>query len=98
VLRVERIRDPQRRPLLVVVTDGRATGVRGDTPLSDAHAAAGLVAAAGVASVVVDCETGPVRLGLAGTLGALLGGPTLTMADLAAETLTATVRGARMAA
>ncbi|MDP9430944.1 MAG: magnesium chelatase subunit D family protein, partial [Actinomycetota bacterium] len=28
-LRVERVRDPQRRPLLVVVTDGRATGARG---------------------------------------------------------------------
>jgi magnesium chelatase subunit D len=98
VLRVERIRDPQRRPLLVVVTDGRATGARGDTPLADAHAAARLVAAAGVASVVVDCETGPVRLGLAGTLGALLGGPTLSMAELAAESLTATVRSARKAA
>ena len=98
VLRVERIRDPQRRPLLVVVTDGRATGTRGGTPLADAHAAAGLVASAGVASVVVDCETGPVRLGLAGTLGALLGGPTLGMADLAAESLAATVRSARKVA
>ncbi|MEU3574365.1 magnesium chelatase subunit D family protein, partial [Kitasatospora sp. NPDC036755] len=28
VLRVERLRDPNRRPLLVVVTDGRATGGR----------------------------------------------------------------------
>lgn len=28
VLRVERLRDPSRRPLLVVVTDGRATGGR----------------------------------------------------------------------
>lgn len=28
VLRVERLRDPSRRPLLLVVTDGRATGGR----------------------------------------------------------------------
>src|SRR5438067_10515266 len=49
VLRVERVRDPQRRPLLVVVTDGRATGPRGGSHLSDAYSAAALVAAAGTA-------------------------------------------------
>jgi magnesium chelatase subunit D len=98
VLRVERVRDPQRRPLLVVVTDGRATGVRGGTALADSHAAAGLLAATGVAAVVVDCETGPVRLGLAATLGALLGGRTLRMAELSADSLAATVRAARTAA
>ncbi|SDE84926.1 protoporphyrin IX magnesium-chelatase [Blastococcus fimeti] len=98
VLRVERIRDPQRRPLLVVVTDGRATGARGGAALAEAHAAARLLAAAGVASVVVDCESGPVRLGLAAGLGAVLGGPTLAMADLAAGGLAATVRDARKAA
>jgi magnesium chelatase subunit D len=98
VLRVERVRDPQRRPLLVVVTDGRATGVRGGAALADAHAAAGLLAATGVAAVVVDCETGPVRLGLAATLGARLGGRTLQMEELAADSLAATVRAARKAA
>jgi magnesium chelatase subunit D len=97
-LRVERVRDPQRRPLLVVVTDGRATGVRGSTAVADAHAAAGLVAATGVASVVVDCESGPVRLGLAGALGAALGAQTLRLEELAAESLAATVRSAREAA
>ncbi|MGY1591049.1 putative cobaltochelatase [Geodermatophilus sp. SYSU D00708] len=94
-LRVERVRDPQRRPLLVVVTDGRATGVRGATAVADAHAAAGLLAATGVASVVVDCESGPVRLGLAGALGAALGARTLRLEELAAESLAATVRSAR---
>ncbi|MEO3810642.1 VWA domain-containing protein [Sphaerisporangium sp. B11E5] len=64
VLRVERLRDPARRPLLVVVTDGRATA-GGDVD----RAAAPL---AGTAGVVVDCESGPVRLGLAGRLAARL--------------------------
>ncbi|CCG02195.1 putative cobaltochelatase [Blastococcus saxobsidens] len=95
VLRVERVRDPQRRPLLVVVTDGRATGARGGAPLAEAHAAARLLAAEGVAGVVVDCESGPVRLGLAATLGAFLGGPTLAMGELAADDLAATVRSVR---
>ena len=97
VLRVERVRDPQRRPLLVVVTDGRATGARGSSSLADAHAAAGLLAAAGTAGVVVDCESGPVRLGLAGTLGAHLGAQTLRLEELAADSLAATVRSARAA-
>ncbi|WP_308164599.1 VWA domain-containing protein [Nonomuraea sediminis] len=65
VLRVERLRDPARRPLLVLVTDGRAT--HGGDP---ARAAALL---AGTASVVVDCESGPVRLGLAAGLAARMG-------------------------
>ncbi|MCW2579109.1 MAG: Cobaltochelatase subunit, partial [Blastococcus sp.] len=98
VLRVERIRDPQRRPLLVVVTDGRATGARGGASLAEAHAAARLLAAEGVAGVVVDCESGPVRLGLAATLGAFLGGPTLSMGELAADGLAATVRSVRKVA
>ena len=72
----ERLRDPQRRPLLVVVTDGRHTS--GDDP----GRAAGLLARQGIASVVVDCEAGPVRLGLAGTLAAGLGGTCLRLAEL----------------
>jgi magnesium chelatase subunit D len=98
VLRVERVRDPQRRPLLVVVTDGRATGSRGGSHVADAQRAAGLLAATGTASVVVDCESGPVRLGLAGALGAVLGGQTLRLEELAAESLAGTVRDARKAA
>ncbi|MGY1754577.1 putative cobaltochelatase [Blastococcus sp. SYSU D01042] len=97
VLRIERIRDPRRRPLLVVVTDGRATGARGSSSLPDAHRAAALLAAAGTAAVVVDCESGPVRLGLAAGLGAALGAQTLRLEELAADALAATVRSARAA-
>ncbi|TYC13055.1 VWA domain-containing protein [Actinomadura syzygii] len=74
VLRTERLRDPSRRPLLVVVTDGRATA-DGDVPR-----AAGLLA--GTAGVVVDCEDGPVRLGLAGRLAAQLGARLVPLSDL----------------
>jgi magnesium chelatase subunit D len=98
VLRVERVRDPRRRPLLVVVTDGRATGVRGSDALGAAHTAARRLAEAGTAGVVVDCESGPVRLGLAGVLGAHLGAQTLRLEELAADALAATVRSVREAA
>jgi magnesium chelatase subunit D len=96
VLRAERLRDPQRRPLLVLVTDGRATG--GPDPVGDAHRAAALLAAARVTSVVLDCESGPVRLGLAAGLAAALGGLVLPPAELAAGPLADTVRTLRKAA
>ncbi|GGT43128.1 hypothetical protein GCM10010176_103330 [Nonomuraea spiralis] len=79
VLRVERLRDPARRPLLVLVTDGRATAG------GDVDRAAGLLS--GTASVVVDCENGPVRLGLAVRLASRLRARLVSldsMADLGA--------------
>ncbi|HEV2252945.1 MAG TPA: putative cobaltochelatase [Streptosporangiaceae bacterium] len=75
-LRRERLRDPQRRPLLVVVTDGRHTAG------GDPRAAALRLRHDGVASVVVDCESGPVRLRLADALAQALGGEYLSLDDL----------------
>ncbi|GAA0638835.1 magnesium chelatase subunit D family protein [Streptomyces thermocarboxydovorans] len=93
VLRVERLRDPARRPLLVVVTDGRATG--GPEPVVLAGRAARLFAADGVASVVVDCESGPVRLGLAGQLAGELGGTAVTLDELRADSIAGLVKDVR---
>ncbi|MGW7442644.1 putative cobaltochelatase [Kitasatospora sp. NPDC054795] len=93
VLRVERLRDPSRRPLLVVVTDGRATG--GRDALARSHRAAALFAAQGTASVVLDCESGPVRLGLARTLAGLLGGTAVGLDELRAEGVASLVRESR---
>ncbi|MEV4657250.1 VWA domain-containing protein [Micromonospora sp. NPDC049301] len=73
LLRVERLRDPKRRPLVLVVTDGRATA--GTRPLDRAAGAAAVLAAAGAPCVVVDCETGPVRLHLARRLATQLDAP-----------------------
>ena len=107
VVRRERLRDARRRPLLVVVTDGRATSpgtgtVPGSSSRSDSRGAqaevrriASHLAASGIASIVVDCEAGPIRLGLAARLAAQLGGEHVPMADLAAgqpDALAATVR------
>ncbi|MFF4584784.1 putative cobaltochelatase [Streptomyces sp. NPDC001388] len=90
VLRVERLRDPARRALVVVVTDGRATG--GTEPVALAGRAARLFAAEGVASVVVDCESGPVRLGLAGQLAGELGGTAVTLDELRADSIAGLVK------
>lgn len=90
VLRVERLRDPSRRPLLVVVTDGRATG--GPEPVALAGRAARLHQAEGTASVVVDCESGYVRLGLAGELARELGGTAVTLDELRADSIAGLVK------
>ncbi|QMU78554.1 putative cobaltochelatase [Streptacidiphilus sp. PB12-B1b] len=96
-LRLERLRDPRRRALLVVVTDGRATGrpQAGGSALADARRAAQLLAAQGTAAIVVDCESGPVRLGLAAELAGHLGGTAVRLDELAADSVTRLVQTIR---
>jgi magnesium chelatase subunit D len=99
LLAAERLRDPRRRALLVVLTDGRATVAArpGGDPVRDACRAAALLAADGVATVVVDCEAGPVRLGLAGRVAAAAGAPLVALADLSADRVAGVVRAVRAA-
>ncbi len=78
VLATERLRDPRRRPLLVVVTDGRATSG------SDADLSRAAAMLAGVASVVVDCEASILRLGLAERLAVQLGATLFRLDELEA--------------
>jgi magnesium chelatase subunit D len=98
VLEIERLRDPRRRPLLVLLTDGRATstGTGGD-PMRDALRAAGLLASDAIASVVVDCEHGPIRLGLAAKVATALDGACLRLEELSADQVAGVVRAARAA-
>jgi magnesium chelatase subunit D len=88
----EKVRDRARRSLVVVLTDGRATG--GPDPLGRSRIAAALLVAEGAAAVVVDCETSYIKLGLAATLADQLGAPTLRLEELRAEHLTQAVRSA----
>ncbi|MFC4059051.1 VWA domain-containing protein [Planomonospora corallina] len=90
VLRVERLRDPLRRALLVVVTDGRATA--GPDPVDRAHRAARWLAGTGVAALVIDCETGRFRMGLARLLSSELRAEHLPLGEVAAGELTTAVR------
>jgi magnesium chelatase subunit D len=86
----ERIRDPRRRPLLVLVTDGRAT--HGPDAVGRSRLVADRLRAGGVASVVIDCETGRFALGLAEILSARLGAQHVPVADLAADQVLTAVR------
>jgi magnesium chelatase subunit D len=86
----EKARDRARRSLVVILTDGRATG--GPDPLGRSRAAADLLRAEGAAAIVVDCETSYVRLGLAQELATALHAPSVRLADLRADGLTRLVK------
>lgn len=85
VIAQARHRDPHRRPLLVALTDGRATA--GADAAGRARTAARQIAGRGIDSVVVDCEQGMIRLGLAGDLAAHLDATYLRMDELSAAAL-----------
>ncbi|MCW2759041.1 MAG: bchI, partial [Nocardioidaceae bacterium] len=91
-LLLERVRDPRRRPLLVVVTDGRATN--GPDAVARSRRAAELLAHDGIASLVIDCESGPMRMGLALALSVALQAEHVPVADVSAAALTDAVKGA----
>ena len=89
-LRRERIRDPRRRPLLVLVTDGRATS--GPDAVARSRLIAQRLRADGIASVVIDCETGKLRLGLAAALSDHLGAQYVPVGEVAADQVLSAVR------
>jgi magnesium chelatase subunit D len=91
VLKREHMRDGERRPLLVLLTDGRATA--GQDPV----AAAARLRALGPASFVVDTEEGYVRLGMAGELAGAMGARCLRLEELRADALVDLVERRRVA-
>ncbi len=89
-IELERLKDARRRPLLVVVTDGRAT--HGRDAVARSHRVADRLAADGVASVVIDCETGRMRLGLAARLAEHLGAEHVPVGEVSVDAITSNVR------
>ena len=81
-----------RRPLLVVVSDGRATAAVDDDPVAAARRAAAAVRTRGVDAVVVDAETGSGRLGLAADIAHEMGARYLRLGEVSAGALEHTLR------
>ncbi|MGL4305677.1 MAG: vWA domain-containing protein, partial [Mycobacteriaceae bacterium] len=90
VVERERLRDSNRRPLLVVLTDGRATG--GVDPVGRARRAARLLAQKIPAAIVIDCEKSLVRIGLAREFARELSGQYIQLNELSAESVAGLVR------
>ena len=86
-------RDGAHRPLVVLVTDGRATAApEGMDPVVAAKAAAAVVRRRGVDAVVLDAEDGPARLGLAREVADAMGARYMPLAALTADAVEAAVR------
>jgi magnesium chelatase subunit D len=88
VINTERLRDPLRRPLVLVITDGRAERASAIRAGGDLR---------GHDVVVVDCERGPVRLRLAERLAVDLGADYLRLDDVTTEPLAGIVTERRPA-
>ena len=86
----EHRREPGRRAILVILSDGKATGVNG---LTNLRMVAHDIAQRGLAgSVVIDCENqSRIRLGLALELAKNLGAPCISMTELNAESVTGVI-------
>jgi magnesium chelatase subunit D len=91
VLKREELRDRERRPLLVLLTDGRATAG------PDPRVAAARLRSLGTTSFVVDTEEGYVRLGMAGELAGAMGARCLRLEELRADSLVELIERRRVA-
>jgi magnesium chelatase subunit D len=80
------------RPLLVLVSDGRATDASDGDPVAAARRAAATVRSKRVDGVVVDAEEGSGRLGLAAELAEEMGARYLRLGDLSAGALEQALR------
>ena len=84
-------REPGRPAIVVVLTDGRATGADARTRL--ASAAAMVAGRDQVSTVVIDCETsGRLRLGMARDLAENLKGECIRLEQLNADAVAGVIR------
>ncbi|MDP8922234.1 MAG: VWA domain-containing protein, partial [Chloroflexota bacterium] len=95
LLTIDRHREshPEYVPLLLLVSDGRANvPLGGGDATAEAHALAAEFRARGVHAIVVDTESGPIRMGLCRDLSESLGGRYLPIEQLQAGDLLSAVR------
>ncbi len=95
VLKIEKLKHPELRPLLVVLTDGAANVSMGTMhPHKEALKVAEAIRREGVHSVVINLEFQAFDRGLAKELADALGGPCYRLRDLGAKELYEAVKEA----
>ena len=93
IIETERIKDRDVLPLLVLLSDGRGNVALGqDSPLDEAYAAAGIIGDDKIPSVVVDTESGFIKLGMVQPVAEAMGAQYLKLEDLRADSLAEAVR------
>lgn len=83
------------QPLLVFLTDGKANVAVNENsdPWHETLTFANLLAERNLPTLIIDTETGYLRLGRAAQLAEAIGAELLTLEELSAENLTLTIRG-----
>ena len=92
---MQKIKDPQVLPVIVLVSDGRATsGQKNRQAFQEAQREAGAIRNDGIKSIVIDTEQGFLRLGLAGRLAAIMEADLFRMEELRSGELIQAVKWA----
>jgi magnesium chelatase subunit D len=93
-LKIELNKDKKIKPLLVVISDGRANVSinKNINPFNEAKQIAEEIKHSGIRSIVIDTETGLMRLGILQELSEAIGGRYYPLEDIRAETITSVVR------
>lgn len=79
-------RDKEMEPVLILLTDGRANAVaEGDDPIASALKMAEKIREAKITALVIDTESGFIKLGLAKKIAAAMGASYYTLQNLSKE-------------
>ena len=93
IIESERIKDRDVMPLVVLLSDGRGNvAIGSDSPLDEAYSAAGIIGEDKIPSVVVDTESGFIKLGMVQPVADAMGAQYLKLEDLQADSLADVVR------
>lgn len=89
----ELTKDKKIKPLLVVISDGRGNVANmSDRPMDDTRTMAARIAESGYPSMVIDSETGFIKLGLAERLAKDMGAKYTKLEDLRADSIVDAIR------
>ncbi len=92
-LRVAEAAPASHQPLLILISDGRATSAPdGHDPLEIAMTTAAIVRQRAIPALVLDVEDGHARLGLAAQLAEAMGARYLPLTELSAGAMTSAIR------
>lgn len=92
IVRAAKRREKDLMPVIVLISDGRATYGRGQKPFEDALAEARAIEAEGIKSVVIDVEQDFIKLNLAGKLAKEMNAGIYKISELHAGAILSAVR------
>jgi len=93
VIKKEKLKNNRIKPVMVIISDGRGNvSIRNGNPFDEAKELCADARELGVLSVVIDTETGLIRLGRLAELADVLGGKYYSMNDIRSDRIHDIVR------